>query len=558
MGSVHAVPVVAQLRIFGLLGRDTHSLYMDSADSGGSDTTDPRHIVSDDLESSEHEIYTSDFTSTDEDDFQPFALPDGVDELPVGPIAGDLPLALIPAPMPLAAFPAYDLPIDDEEDDVDMFEEEPFEEDAQGEALPAADPLLIADAPVAESPAHSPVADSFESVASVPAHAHSAQHFSHGSDSDQAFSVAPIPSFTFDHEDVEDSDPMFPPGFDPNRDLEFVPMDHFMEDPVDPVDPVDPIDPDFEFETAFDDFEPAIAPEQAAALDPLPEHDPVHADIPLEPVDADPPVDVPVIEGDHVAVDPIVPLPVGDIPADPVIDPVDPDIAPVDPVIAHIDPLPIEPEHARFAEHMDPPDEEAQHGWIPADEDVPPFPPHHTGTHHTDFSFQIPPFVPPAGPGEGSSAHPFGHVPVTMPFMPQIPSVPPTTAPFRVAPIDPTREPLLWAPGSPMPPTDPYHRFHVGHTIEDVLMSFVYQHESHEQRLQELERAHLQPCQCHGRVPSPLQPSRPLPPDYAVRLTTLEQQFASIIRTQQAMEADWLQLRRLFYTHFPPPPPPSA
>ncbi|KAJ0881867.1 hypothetical protein HanRHA438_Chr10g0478841 [Helianthus annuus] len=530
---------------------------MDSADTGGSDTTDPRRIVSDDLESSEHEVYTSDSTSTDEhtDDSLLFVLPDGAYE----PIDGDpaeyLPIIAIPALIPLALYPAYDLPIDDEEDDVDMFEEEPFEEDAQGEALPAADPLLIADAPAAESPAHSPVADSFESVASVPAHAHSAQHFSHGSDSDQAFSVAPIPSFTFDHEDVEDSDPMFPPGFDPDRDLEFVPMDHLMEDPVDPVDPVDPIDPDFEFEMAFDDVEPAIAPEQAAAFDPLPEHDPVHADIPLEPVDVDPPVDVPVIEGDHVVVDPIVPLPVGDIPADPVIDP---DIAPVDPVIAPIDPLPIEPEHDHFAEHMDPPDEEAQHGWIPADEDVPPFPPHHTVTHHADFSFQIPPFVPPAGPGEGSSAHPFGHVPMPLPFTPQIPSDPFTTAPFRVAPFDPTRAPLLWAPGSSMPPTDPYHRFHVGHTIEDVLMSFVYQHESHEQRLQELERAYLQPCQCHGRVPSPLQPSRPLPLDYAARLTTLEQQFASIIRTQQAMEADWLELRRLFYTHFPPPPPPSA
>ncbi|MFS7976082.1 hypothetical protein Hanom_Chr10g00888291 [Helianthus anomalus] len=68
---------------------------------------------------------------------------------------------------------------------------------------------------------------------------------------------------------------MFPPGFDPDRDLEFVPMDQFMEDPVDPVDPVDPIDPDFDFDMAFVDPELAIAPEQAAAFDPLPEHDPM-------------------------------------------------------------------------------------------------------------------------------------------------------------------------------------------------------------------------------------------------------------------------------------------
>ena len=36
----------------------------------------------------------------------------------------------------------------------------------------------------------------------------------------------------------------------------------------------------------------------------------------------------------------------------------------------------------------------------------------------------------------------------------------------------------------------------------------------------------------------------------------MEQQIASVIRTQQAMEEDWLYLHRLLYTHFPPPPPP--
>ncbi|XP_035838052.1 vegetative cell wall protein gp1-like [Helianthus annuus] len=489
---------------------------MDSPATGGSGTTGPLPLVSDDVMSSEHEVHTSDYTSTDDDDFQPFALPDGADEhaddplpfaLPEGayePIDGDpaeyLPIVAIPAPIPLASYPAYELmPDADADGDIELYEDEPFEdEDPDIAPLPAGGLLMIADVPAGDSPIHSPVPDSLESVASVPSRGASAQQFIHDSDPDQASSAAPIPSYAFEHDEIEDSDPVFPPGFDPDHDIEYIPMDEHIEDPDDPI---DPIDPDFDFDMAFDDPEPAIAPEQAAAFDPLLEHDPVHADFPLEPVDVDPPVDVPVIEGDHVAADPIVPLPVGDIPADPVIDPVDPVIAPVDP---------------------------------------------------------IPPFVPPAGPGEGSSAHPFGHVPMPLPFTPQIPSDPFTTAPFRVAPFDPTREPLLWAPGSPMPPTDPYHRFHVGHTIEDVLMSFVYQHESHEQRLQELERAHLQPCQCHGRAPSPLQPSRPLPLDYAARLTTLKQRFASIIRTQQAMEADWLELRRLLYTHFPPPPPPPA
>ncbi|KAM0069911.1 hypothetical protein Hdeb2414_s0001g00007121 [Helianthus debilis subsp. tardiflorus] len=147
---------------------------------------------------------------------------------------------------------------------------------------------------------------------------------------------------------------------------------------------------------------------------------------------------------------------------------------------------------------------------------------------------------------------------MSMPFMPQMPSVPASISPFPVVPFDPTSEPLLWSSPPVMPPTGLYPPFHMGHTIEDVLMSFVHQHESHTQRLQELERAQLPPCPCHGQSFSPFQPFRSLPPDYAARLLTLEQQIASVIRTQQAMEEDWLHLRRLLYPHFPPPPPPPA
>ncbi|KAJ0886136.1 hypothetical protein HanRHA438_Chr09g0375921 [Helianthus annuus] len=349
-----------------------------------------------------------------------------------------------------------------------------MEDEAQVEALLAAgDLLMIADAPAEESPAHSPVPDSFESVASAPSHTRSAQHFSHGSDPDQASSVAPIPSFAFDHDDVEDSDPIFPPGFDPDQDIEFIPMDQPMEDPVDPVDPVDPIDPEFDFEMAFDDPEPAMAPEKVAALDPAFEHDPVHAGAPfIEPVIADPPaddhpVDAPLLEGDH------------DIAADHVDPPLIAD-APVDPLVAPPpDPVPLEPGHALFAAHLDPRDEHAQHGWIPADDEVPPIPPHTTDARHVDFSFPVPQFTPPARPGEGSSAHPFGHVPMSVPFMPQFPPVLPPVSPFHVAPFDPAREPFLWSSPPVMPPTDPYHPFHMGHSIEDVLMSFVFQHEAH-------------------------------------------------------------------------------
>ncbi|KAJ0796352.1 hypothetical protein HanPI659440_Chr04g0161211 [Helianthus annuus] len=312
---------------------------MDSPGTGDSDTTGPLPIVSDDLPSSEHEVHTSDSTSTDDDDFQPFALPEGADEPADGPPAEYLPLVVIPAPIPLAVYPAYDLLLDAEADgDIDLFEDEPIEDEIPDAALPpAGDLLMIADAPAEDSPAHSPVPDSFESVASAPSHEVSAQHFAHDLDPDQASSAAPIPSFAFEHDDIEDSDPIFPPGFDPDHDIEFIPMDQLMEDPVDPV---DPIDPEFDFDMAFDDHEPALAPEQAAALDPMPEHDPVHAGIPVEPVLADPPVDD-HLEGDPVVVaDPVVPLPIVEIPVD---HPVE-HIAPVDPIIAPLfDPIPLEP-----------------------------------------------------------------------------------------------------------------------------------------------------------------------------------------------------------------------
>ncbi|KAM0035460.1 hypothetical protein Hdeb2414_s0015g00446711 [Helianthus debilis subsp. tardiflorus] len=395
---------------------------MDSTGTGDSDTTGPRPIVSDDLESSKREVHTSDVTSPDEDDFQPFALPDGADELADGPLAGDLPLVEIPAPIPLASYPAYDLLLDaDVDGNVDLFDDEPLEEDVQGEALLAAgDLLMIADAPAEESPADSPAPDSFESVASAPSHAQSAQHYSHGSDPDRASSVAPVPSFVFDHDDVEDSDHVFPPGFDPDQDIEFIPMDQPMEDPVDPVDPDDPIDPEFDFEMAFDDPEPAMAPEQVAALDPAFEHDPVHDGAPfIEPVIADPPiddhpVDAPLLEGDHViAADHVDPPRIVDAPVDPLVAP-------------HHDPVPVQFDRALFEAQIDPRDEHAQHGWIPADDEVPPIPPQITDARHVDFSFSFPQFTPPARPGEGSSAHPFRHVPTSVPVMPQFsPVIPP-------------------------------------------------------------------------------------------------------------------------------------
>ncbi|XP_022024571.1 cell surface glycoprotein 1-like [Helianthus annuus] len=262
-----------------------------------------------------------------------------------------------------------DMPLDIvADDDIDLFDEEPLEDDVEGEALIAADDLLLlADAPAEESPAHSPVPDSFESVASAPSHAQGAQHYSHDSDPDRASSAAPAPapSFVIDHDIDEDSDPVFPPGFDPDQDIDFIHLDQPIEDPVDPVDPAfaDPAD----FEMEFDDPEPAVAPEPVVAPDPVFEHDPIHADIPIvDPLIADVPIDdhpivVPLLEDEHV-VDVQVDAPhIADIPADPVV------VAPFP------DPVPLEPDHALFATHVDPRYALTRNGWIVDDDDFPPF-----------------------------------------------------------------------------------------------------------------------------------------------------------------------------------------
>ncbi|KAJ0725573.1 hypothetical protein HanPI659440_Chr12g0460371 [Helianthus annuus] len=282
-----------------------------------------------------------------------------------------------------------------------FFYDEPPEDDIEGEALIAdGGLLLLADTPAEESPAHSPVPDSFESVASAPSHTQGAQHYSHDSDPDRASSAAPAPSFAFDHDLDEDSDPVFPPGFDPDQKIEFIHLDQPIEDPVDPVDPAFADHADFEME--FDDPEPAMAPEPVAAPDPLFEQDPIHAGIPIvDPVIADlpvddPPVDAPLLERDHVdaVAQADVPL-IADVPAEPDV---------VAPLPA---PVPLEPDHALFAARIDPRYAHTQNGWIDADDELPPFPPHTTDARHLDFPFSFAQFTPPARPGEGSSAHPF-------------------------------------------------------------------------------------------------------------------------------------------------------
>uniref|UniRef100_A0A251RU77 Uncharacterized protein n=1 Tax=Helianthus annuus TaxID=4232 RepID=A0A251RU77_HELAN len=555
---------------------------MPSSGTRESGTTDPMAIVSDDIVSSEHEVYTSDTTSTDDDDFQPFALPDVVVEPADGHLVGDLPLAVIHAPVPFTAYHVVDMPLDVfSDDDVDLFGEDPLKDDFEGKAhIAAGDLLLLADAPAQVAPVHSPVLDSFESVASAPSHTQGVQHHSHDTDPDMESSAAPAPapSFDFDHDVDDDSNLVFPPGFDPDHNIESIHLDQPMEDPVAPVDPVfaDPAD----FDMEFDDPEPTMAPEPVAAPDPALEYDLDHADAPtFAPFNDDIPVDdhpfvVPLLVDEHTAIDAHVDAPhVADIPADPVLAPLP-------------DPVPVMFDRAPFATHIDPRYAHTHNGWIDDDDDFPPFvvpvtppvapvaapvlvptdvpliPTHTTDVHRTDLPITFLQDIPPLRLGEGSSYQPFGHAPFMTgrdQFVPQFShhTIVPTAAPFTAPSFAPSSEPFLWSAPPIMPPFDPYHPYHMGYTTEDILRSFMIQQEALTRRVQELERAQRLPCQCQT-PPAVPHPPRPLSPDYAARFWTPEQHIAYLLRSHRAMEGDWLHMRPLLFSHFPPPPPPSA
>ncbi|KAF5809993.1 hypothetical protein HanRHA438_Chr04g0173791 [Helianthus annuus] len=431
-----------------------------SSDTGVSDTLDPLAIVSDDEIMSESEVYTSDTTSTDEDDFQPFALPDFGDDIPIadGPFDGDLPLLQVPAPLSLAAVPLDDLPPDEfADDDVDLFLEGPPEGDQDGVALmdadvpfaddpvvdpvvplaeipadvPIADPVIPVEAPIEEAPFDLFGAHSFESVVSISSHAQGVQPYSSDSDSDMAMSAAPL-VFLDD---------------DPKPEVEFFP-----DEPA----PVGP--------------EPVVA------------HDPIEA-----PVDDDYP----------------------------------PFVLPVTPPIASVS----------------------------APTEFPLFHPHTTDVHRTNLSITFLQDKPPPRPGEGSSRQPpvsVPPVPSSVPFMSQFPH---TASSFI-----PSGEPFLWASPNVMPLSDPYHPYHVGYTTEDILISLQLQQDALSRRIQELEGAPRPPCHCQTPFAAPHTP-RPLSPDSDVRFLTSEQQIAYLLCVIRALEEDWVHMRQLLFSRFPPPPP---
>ncbi|XP_022029383.1 proline-rich receptor-like protein kinase PERK9 [Helianthus annuus] len=216
------------------------------------------------------------------------------------------------------------------------------------------------------------------------------------------------------------------------------------------------------------DPEPVVAPEPLAAPDPALEHDPVQDDAP--------------------AIAPFVDdVPVADVPVD----------APLlieDPVVAPFpDPVPVMFDRAPFSTHVDPRYADTRNGWIDDDDDYPPFvfpvtppvahvsaptdvplfPPHTTDVHCTDLPITFLQDIPPPRPGEGSSRQPPVPVPPMLssplPFTSQFPSVAPPTAPSFM----PSSEPFLWTTPPIMPLSDPYHPYHVGYSMEDILKSLM-------------------------------------------------------------------------------------
>ncbi|XP_021979657.1 serine/threonine-protein kinase WNK2-like [Helianthus annuus] len=300
----------------------------------------------------------------------------------------------------------------------------------------------------------------------------------------------------------------------------------------------------------------------------------------------------PVISEPVLAIDPV---PVIDTPvvAPPVVE--IPEVAPIPDPMTNFDDL------APFATHIDPRYANTSNGWIEEDDyppyvvlvtpltahtvvplDVPLFPPPTSGTHGTDLPITFLQDIPPPQPGEESSSQPFDHTPF-MPgdsqFLPHIPYpdfVPPvsstapfvtqfphTTSQFAFTPHTthpasaPMGEPFLWSSPHVMPVSDPYHPFHVGYSIEDTLTSLQLQQDALRRCVQRLERAphpHF-PCQT---LSTASHTSFPSSQDSDVRFLPPDQQVAFVLRFAYALEEDFVQLRRLIFSRFPPPPPPSA
>ncbi|KAF5817931.1 hypothetical protein HanXRQr2_Chr02g0058801 [Helianthus annuus] len=200
-------------------------LMSSSKSSGLSEDHDPMVVVSDDEVAPDPEIFTSDtvsdpeMLSEDDDDFQPFALPDFGNDVPIfdNVLAFPLPIhdqliighpdgehLVEPVPIdtvPLAAVTPKDWPFDDLLDnDLDIFVgDHPVGDQGDGEV----DDVAILDIPSpvisvidisSDSDLHS-VADSFESVTSSALHVAGVRAYATDLDDEDAMSAAPpLPS----------------------------------------------------------------------------------------------------------------------------------------------------------------------------------------------------------------------------------------------------------------------------------------------------------------------------------------------------------------------------
>ncbi|XP_021979759.1 skin secretory protein xP2-like [Helianthus annuus] len=338
-----------------------------SSDSGVSDKIDPLVITSDDEMATDQEVYTLDTTSTDEDDFQPFALPDVGDDLPLadGLLDGDLPLVQIPTPLPLAAVPG------------DQDGGAPMDDDIPPADIPVDDPVV--EVPDMEVPSDSSGPDSFESVSSSTFHALGLQRYPTDTDTDTVMFEAPVPQLGLGFI------PDFPHDFDSDQEVEFIPEEQPAEAPILPDDRL--LDIPADYELAHVDPEPVLAPGPVLAHDHLPVHDPILVDA---TVVAPPVVDVPVIA---------------------------PSVADVPVVISPLpDPAPVFVDRAPFATQDIPPPRPGEGPSTQQHDHMPPM--------TAAFSF-MPPFAPAAHTAFPSSA------PMGEPFMWFSPNVMPLSNPYH-------------------------------------------------------------------------------------------------------------------------------
>ncbi|MFS8007024.1 hypothetical protein Hanom_Chr14g01256081 [Helianthus anomalus] len=419
---------------------------MASSDSGVSDASDPRTYTSDDEMDTDSGVFTSDYTSTDEDDFQPFALPIFGDDVPLadGPPGEDLPLVPVPAPLPFAAVPLGEQLLDAiPDDDIDLLIEGPPEGDQDGGApmeggaqpvdIPVVDPIVpMIELPDMEVQSDSSASDSFESVASH------------------------IPPLGF--------------GYIPRMDAdEGMEIEQPAEAPAHPDNPIPAVLVDYQ-------LNPVVS-EPVPVIDLVPFSD--------APVIAPPAVEIPDLA--------LIPDPMA------IFDDLAPFATYVDPRYADSSNGWIEDDdYPSYVVPVTPPPTSTA---VPLD--APLFPPSTSDTHHADLPVTFLQDIPLPQLGEGSSSQPFGHIPF-MPedsqFLPQVPypdfvspvsfsapfvtQFPPTTTQFAPTPHAtllapaPMDEPFLWSVPHVVPVSDPSHPLQVGYSVEDTLTSLQLQQDA--------------------------------------------------------------------------------